>query len=386
MISSALRRQLCSDRSPRLATLAALSLTAMLAACGGDSPGPAAPVAKTCVEDPAQARCAPVTPPVDSGLRYYATKSGRYMGTSLDALFGGTAYNALVAKEFNMFTPGNVLKWDAVHPARTTYNFTKPDAMLAFAQANGMKMRGHTLAWVNQNPGWLTSGTWTADTLTQILKDHIATVVGHYRGTIYAWDVVNEAFNDGAAALRANVWSNVIGRPYIETAFRAARAADPATLLFYNDYNIETAGAKQDSVYNMIVDFKARGVPIDGVGLQAHFLVNADGTGAPSKAQLQATFQRFAALGIRIHVTELDVRVQTANTSSAAFAAQNQAYADIATACFSVTACEALIVWGVTDSESWIPGTFPGWGSALLFDGAMTKKTTYTAVKTGIGG
>ena len=363
-----------------------LAFLISLAACGGDSTGVTAPVAKTCTEDPTQSRCVVVTPPVDSGLRYYASRNGRYMGTSLDALFGGAAYNAVVAKEFNMFTPGNVLKWDAVHPSRATYNYSKPDAMLAFAQANGMKMRGHTLAWVNQNPSWLTSATWSADTLTQVLKDHIAAVVGHYKGTIYAWDVVNEAFIDGAATLRPNVWSNVLGRSYIETAFRAARAADPATLLFYNDYNIETAGAKQDSAYNLIADFKARGVPIDGIGFQAHFLVNADGTGAPNKSQLQATFARFATLGIKIHITELDVRVQTASPTTSALNAQNQAYNDIDSACFAAPACEALIVWGVTDSESWIPGTFPGWGSALLFDGALSRKSTYTSVKSGIGG
>lgn len=364
-----------------------LSAVVLLAACGGDSAGLTVPVTRTCTEDPTQSKCVTTTPVVDSGLRFYAAKSGRYMGTSLDALFNSsTAYNALVAREFGMFTPGNVLKWDAVHPSRASYNYTKPDAMLAFAQANGMKMRGHTLAWVNQNPAWLTSGTWSPDTLTQILKDHIAAVVGHHKGTIYAWDVVNEAFIDGAATLRPNVWSNVLGRSYIETAFRAARAADPATLLFYNDYNIETAGAKQDSAYNLIVDFQKRGVPIDGIGFQAHLLVNADGTGAPSKAQLLASFQRFAALGVKIHITELDVRVQTANTTTAALTAQNQAYNDIASACFSVSACEALIVWGVTDSESWIPAAFPGWGSALLFDGSLAKKSTWTSVKTGIGG
>lgn len=176
-----------------------------LAACGGDSTGVTAPVTKTRTEDPTQSRCVVVTLPVDSGLRYYASRNGRYMGTSLDALFGGTAYNAVVASEFNMFTPGSVLKWDAVHPSHATYNYAKPDAMLAFAQANRMKMRGHTLAWVNQNPSWLTSATWSADTLTQVLKDHIAAVVGHYKGTIYAWDVVNEAFVDGVATLHPNV-------------------------------------------------------------------------------------------------------------------------------------------------------------------------------------
>ena len=309
------------------------------------------------------------------------------MGTALDTLFFSqlAGYTALVAREFSMFTPKNVLKWDAVHPTRATFNFTRPDAMLAFAQANGMKMRGHTLAWYNQNPSWLLSDGFSADTMTQILRDHIAAVVGHYKGALYAWDVVNEAFTE-SGALRDTVWGKVIGKGYIETAFRAARAADPAALLFYNDFNLETAAAKQDAVYNLVADFKARGVPIDGVGLQSHFLVNPDGTGAPSLSQLQATYARFAALGVRIQITELDVRVQTPGTTAAALAGQLQVYSNVVNACLGVTACEAIIVWGVTDSESGIPAKFPGWGSALLFDANLNKKTTWTTVKSALGG
>ena len=208
----------------------------ILTGCGGAA-NVVTPAVKTCLEDPTQAKC--TVAPADSGLRYYAKRGGRFMGTALDTLFFSplAGYTTLVAHEFSMFTPKNVLKWDAVHPTRATFNFTRPDAMLAFAQANGMKMRGHTLAWYNQNPSWLLSGGFSADTMTQILKDHIAAVVGHYKGSLYAWDVVNEAFTE-AGALRDTVWGKVIGKGYIETAFRAARAADPAALLFYNDFNL----------------------------------------------------------------------------------------------------------------------------------------------------
>jgi endo-1,4-beta-xylanase len=357
----------------------------LLTACGGAA-SVVTPAVKTCAEDPTQAKC--VVASADTGLRYYAnTRGGRFMGTALDTLFLSppAGYTTLVAREFSLFTPKNVLKWDAVHPTRATFNFTRPDAMLAFAQANGMKMRGHTLAWYNQNPLWLLSGGFSADTMTQILKDHIAAVVGHYKGSLYAWDVVNEAFTD-AGALRDTVWGKAIGKGYIETAFRAARAADPTALLFYNDYDLETTAAKQDAVYNLIADFKSRGVPIDGVGLQSHFLVNPDGTGAPSLSQLQTTYARFAALGVRIQITELDVRVQTPGTTAAALAGQLQVYSNVVNACLGVTACEAIIVWGVTDSESGIPGKFPGWGSALLFDANLTKKTTWATVKSALGG
>jgi len=356
----------------------------IVAACGGATSEPVS--VKTCAQDPTQAKCVTVTPQVDSGLRFYATRNGRYMGTALDAAFGATsAYDALVSREFSLITAANAQKWQTIHPSRATYSYARADAMLAFAQANGMKMRGHTLAWQNQNPAWLINGAFPADTLAQILKDHISAVLTHYKGTIYAWDVVNEAFNANGT-IAATIWSNALGRGYIETAFRAARAADPAALLFYNDYNLEYTGAKQDSAFVLIQDFKARGVPIDGIGFQAHFQINADGTGVPSKASLTSTFQRFAALGVKIHITELDVRVRTPGAAQLELTAQTQAYSDIVGACVAVPACEAIVVWGVTDTESWVPSTFPGYGSALLFDGGLSKKPTWTAVKTALGG
>ena len=362
----------------------ALSFVALVVACGGATSEPAA--VKTCAEDPSQPKCVAITPAIDSGLRFYAARNGRFVGTALDAAFGATtAYDGLVSREFSIITAANAQKWQTIHPTRTTYNYTRADAMLAFAQANGMKMRGHTLAWQNQNPAWLTGGGYPADTLAQILKDHITTVLTHYKGTIYAWDVVNEAFNANGS-IAPTIWSNALGRGYIETAFRAARAADPAALLFYNDYNLEFTGAKQDSAFVLVQDFKARGVPIDGIGFQAHFQINADGTGVPSKSSLTSTFQRFAALGVKIHITELDIRVRTPGATPSELSAQTQAYADIVGACVAVPACEVITVWGVTDTESWVPSTFPGYGSALLFDGALAKKAAWAAVKAALGG
>jgi endo-1,4-beta-xylanase len=251
-----------------------------------------------------------------------------------------------------------------------------------------MKVRGHTLAWHQQNPTWLTSGTWSADTLRQLLKEHVDSVVGHYKGKIHAWDVVNEALNDGTGTLRTagSPWAPLLGRDYIDLAFREARATDPAALLLYNDYNLESPGAKQDSAFALLQGMKGRGVPIDGIGFQAHFLVNADGSGAPSRQTLLNTFARFAALGLKIELTELDVRVQTPNPTAAALAAQRQAYGDAVGACVATPACDAVVVWGLNDGESWIPGTFPGWGQALLFDDSFGRKTTYDAVRAALGG
>ncbi|MEO8622846.1 MAG: endo-1,4-beta-xylanase [bacterium] len=321
-----------------------------------------------------------VTPPPDSGLRLIAAKSARYAGSAAGSNFGQAAYNGVLSKEFSMLTPENALKWQSVRPSRATFNYSTPDAMLAFATANGMKMRGHTLVWHSQNPAWLTSTTWPADTLTQILTDHITTVMGHYKGQVYAWDVVNEAFNDNGS-LRATLWSTSLGNGYIEAAFRAARAADPAALLFYNDYSLEFPGAKQDAVFTLVNDFKTRGVPIDGIGFQAHFQINADLSGVPSRASLTSTFARFAALGLKVHITELDVRIRVPGATPAELTAQASAYGDVVAACRAVPLCEAIVVWGVSDAESWVPSVFPGYGNALLFDNAYGRKSTYAAVK-----
>lgn len=354
-----------------------LAALAFLAACGGsDSVSPGGVI--SCTQDPTQAKCIVVVD-VDSTLRLKAAKTSRYVGNAAGSKFGTAAYNALFLKEFSMLTPENALKMDAVHPARATFNYTTPDAMLAFTVANGMKMRGHTLVWHSQVPAWLTNGGFSADTLLKVMTDHITTIMTHYKGQIYAWDVVNEALNDNGSQ-RASVWSNTLGPTYIEQAFKLARAADPAALLFYNDYSLEFSGAKQDAAYAMIQDFKARGVPIDGIGFQSHFQVNADGTGVPSQSSLVALFTKFAALGVKIHLTELDIRVRTSATA-AELTAQTQGYTDVVSACRSVPACEAVIVWGLDDGDSWIPNSFSGYGSATLFDASLSKKATYTAFK-----
>jgi endo-1,4-beta-xylanase len=367
-----------------------LALTG-LPACGGSDPTKP----PTCADDPTLPGCGgndttPTPPSPDSTLASSAARRGRSFGVAVDALFTqvNPTYYGILGREFNMVVAGNFMKWSSIHrDGRYAYRFQWPDSMVAYAQAKGMKVRGHTLVWHNQNPTWLTNPTtpWNPDTLRQVLIEHIDTVVGHFKGKIYAWDVVNEALNDGSGSLRSTLWSDALGRGYIETAFRTAHAADPDALLFYNDYNLETPGAKQDSAFALLSSLKAAGVPVNGIGFQGHLLINSDGSGAPSKQTLVDTFNRFAALGLKIEVTELDVRIPDGSAANpTVLSAQNQAYQNIVGACMAVSACDALVVWGLTDAESWIPGTFPGWGHALLWDNAYNKKATYTAVKTAI--
>src|SRR5262249_41587679 len=153
--------------------------------------------------------------------------------------------------------------------------------------------------WHQQNPGWVTNGNYTPDQLSSILQSHISTVVGRYAGQIYAWDVVNEGFNDDGT-MRSTIWYNtpgigLTGTGYIEQALRWAHAADPQALLFYNDYNAESMNAKSEAVYKMAEDFKSRGVPLDGIGLQMHLTANL-----PQLAGMEANIKRLTELGLQV--------------------------------------------------------------------------------------
>jgi hypothetical protein len=207
-------------------------------------------------------------------------------------------------------------------------------------------------------PGWVSS-IGDANTLRSAMNNHINNVMARYRGQIYAWDVVNEAFADGSTQLRSSVFRNVLGTGFIEEAFRTARAADPAAKLCYNDYNIEDwNAAKTQGTYNMVRDFRSRGVPIDCVGFQAHF-----GSGGPPSS-FQTTLSNFAALGVEVQLTELDIT--NAGTT---------AYGNAVRACLNVPRCTGITVWGIRDSDSWRSGDNP-----LLFDRSGNRKAAYNTV------
>jgi endo-1,4-beta-xylanase len=316
-------------------------------------------------------------------LRDLATQRAIRIGAAVDPTrFSETAYADTLAREFNQVEPENAMKFGPIHPGPNTYAFSPPDAIVSFAKAHNMAVRGHTMVWHSQNPTWLTNGNYSPAQLSAILQDHIATVMGRYAGQVYAWDVVNEAFDD-SAKLRSTIWYDspgigFTGTGYIEQALGWARAADANALLFYNDYNIETLNAKSDAVYGMVKDFLARGVPIDGVGLQAHFTASA-----PSFASMESNIRRFTDLGLQVHITEFDVRlpVDTAgNATVASLATQAQIYGNTMTVCLKFALCTAFQTWGFTDKYSWIPGTFSGFGAGLEFDAAYRTKPSYDSM------
>lgn len=330
-------------------------------------------------------------------LRDAAAQRALLIGAAADANeFGGpnrlleAGYASTLGTQFNMLEAENAMKWNPIHPAQTTYNFGPGDLLVAFAQSNGMKVRGHNLCWYSNNPAWLTNlaKTATPDTMSQVLHDHIMTVAQHYQGQVFAWDVVNEAVSDSATGtgtdLRDSIWFNQpgigsTGTGYIEQAFRWAHQADPNALLFYNDYSIEAPGKKFQAVYNMVKDFVARGVPIHGVGMQMHI----DTGGYPSSAGLAQNIQQLTALGLQVHITEMDVRIKVDSNGNAAAAdldAQAQTYQRIVTVCLQNPGCTAVQTWGFTDKYSWIPGFFTGFGAALPFDANYQPKPAFNAI------
>jgi endo-1,4-beta-xylanase len=303
-------------------------------------------------------------------------------------------YANLLSSQYSMLEPENAMKWDVTQPTQTTYNFQPGDELVAFAQANGMRVRGHNLCWYTQFPSWLApyAASATPAQMANLLQSHITTEVTHFAGQVFAWDVVNEAFNDpsGSAVpgLRDSIWYDQpgigqSGTGYIAQAFKWARAADPNALLFYNDYNIEEPGPKFTAVYNMVQNFVNSGVPIDGVGFEMHVM----NTYYPSATELTQNIQALAALGLQVHITEMDVRLlldANGNASTADLQTQAQVYQTILTVCLQQPNCTAFQVWGVSDAVSWIPGAFPGYGAALPFDENYQPKAAFSSLLTAL--
>jgi endo-1,4-beta-xylanase len=219
-------------------------------------------------------------------------------------------------------------------------------------------VRGHTLVWHAQQPAWAQGLTGQA--LHDAMTSHIAGVAGHYQGKISSWDVVNEAFEWDGSRRQSNLQIQ-LGDAWIEDAFRAAEEADPDAKLCYNDYGTDGVNAKSDAIYDMVVDFQARGVPIDCVGFQTHLSSDSD------LGSYQENLQRFADLGVDVEITELDV--------GGSGAAQADVYRTVTEACLSVDRCTGITVWGITDKYSW-----RGEETPLLFDGDYQKKEAYSAV------
>lgn len=318
--------------------------------------------------------------PPRGSLRAAAETAGRRIGVALSPRISSDArYAELAAADFNCVTAEYQMKWDPTELAPGQFNYTLGDQLVTFAEANGMAIRGHALVWHEALPAWV-KALPDAASVDAALKNHIQNVVTHWKGKIYAWDVVNEAIADGTGMMRPSIFLEKLGPEYVEKAFRYAREADPDVKLYYNDYGGEAPGPKANGIFDLVKRLVDAGAPIDGVGFQMHIAANQ----FPGST-FAATMQRFVDLGLTVNVSEMDVRVYgVAGGLDAKLAAGAATYREMAAACMAQPRCDAFTVWGLTDNVSWINSAsvtfFPKPDYPLLFDEAYMPKPAYTAL------
>ncbi len=314
----------------------------------------------------------PAPPASDTGsLRAAGSAAGKLVGTAIQAGFlGDPRYRGVLDREFNYITAEYQMKWNAIETSPGVRDFSAGDAIVAYADGQGDRVKGHTLIWHGSVPGWV--GALSAADLRTVFESHIRAVGQHYRGRLLAWDVVNEAVADDGSGLRDTVFRQKLGDGYIADAFRLADEADPQALLFYNDYGGEDMGSKSNRIYDLVRGLKAQGVRVDGVGLQMHVSAN----GRPSDASIAANMARLAALGLIVNISEMDVRINSVGGSTQTrLDAQKSAYHDIVRLCVVEPACHAVTFWGFTDAHTWIAGDMP-----LLYDAQYARKPAYFGV------
>ena len=272
--------------------------------------------------------------------------------------------SALVKKEFNSITAENDMKPEPTEPREGEFNWENADRIANFARQNGIKLRGHCLMWHSQIGRWMTAEGTTKEQFYARMKNHIQAVVSRYKDVIYAWDVVNEAMSDDANATdpyRQSAMYKLCGDEFIEKAFQYAHEADPKALLFYNDYSTVDPH-KRDRIYNMVKKMKAKGIPIDGIGMQAHYNIYY-----PSEARLDSAITLFKTVVKHIHITEFDIRVNEEMGGGLSFSREGatvtdsvkQHLADQYARCFRVfrkhkDVIDCVTFWNLGDRDSWL--------------------------------
>ena len=297
------------------------------------------------------------------------------MAVRSDRLTGN--HNTVLVREFNNLTAEFEMKMDQIYKTEGNLDFTASDAIVDYGVANNMNIHGHTLVWHNSIPSWMNNFSGTNEEFETLVKDYITKVMQRYAGKVRSWDVVNEAIEDGTNNLRNSIFRVRMGDDYIEKCYQYARAADPNAILFYNDYNITFDTGKQAAMFAIVDDLKSKNL-IDGVGAQMHIAYNF-----PSKVQIESVVNGTVSRGLKMHFSELDIRVNPNNditflTEERAIAQQNKAreVAEIYNAIPDENKF-ALTLWGMRDSESWLPDFWgqPEWG--LFYNEDFTPKKAH---------
>ena len=356
-----------------------VSSAAAVTPAQGSSPAPGKAVTTAPGEGAATPPEEPVAPPPPEGGREGSPTGAITIGTGVEAgpLNGADPrYRQTLLANFRGVTPENEMKWETIEPANGMFEFGPADEIVRFAMAHNMTVHGHNLVWSNQLPTWLTSRSWTRTELMEVLHRHIETVVSHFSGQVHEWDVVNEPFEtDGT--LVPDLWSTVIGPEYIALALRWAHEADPTAKLFINDYGIDWPGPKEAAMLQLASRLQSEGVPLDGIGMEEHL----DLTYPPTEQEVEQGMSGYAALGLDVQVTEMDVRT-TGFQGTPAQAEEKQAeiFGYVARACRATPACSRFTIWGVSDAVSWL-GTS---AAALPFNSNYAAKQAWPAMLAGL--
>jgi len=295
----------------------------------------------------------------------------------------------LLKNDFNSITPENCMKPALIHPKQSQYNWTDADKLAEFCKKNNFRLHGHTLIWHNQVPDWMKEFKGDSAAFEAIFKEHIQTIISRYKNKVSSFDVVNEAIADNTGKWRKTFWLDRLGKDYIARAFKYAKAVAPDVKLFYNDYSFESESLKRELALKMVNDFKNRGIPIDGIGIQMHIRVDQ-----PVLKEIEETLTKFAKTGLLIHISELDISFNENNkepqykTFNPAMASlQKQRYEDVVGAYNRIVPiCQqyGITIWGFADKYNWIRPFFkhPDW--PVIYNDSLRRKPAWDGFAKGL--
>jgi len=320
--------------------------------------------------------------PTSPTLSELADPSGILVGAAVqpDLIADEPQYVEILAAQFNSITSESHMKWGTTEPQHMTYTWDNADAVAAFAKANNMTIRGHTLVWPNefqyQNIPDYVKDAPDAGTMQQYIDDHIEAVVSRYADVVDRWDVINEPLKTLGSGVDQNIITATLGEAWMVRAFQQVRSLDPCAKLYLNEALAERPGAKHNGLLALVGRLLDAGAPIDGIGLQGHFLV-----GTPSVQELTSVMQDWEALGLEVAITEVDIVTWFGNEE-----AQAVQYRNVMTACLSVAACGEVTLWGFSDKHTWLNSYIGTWTTPLLFDADYLPKPAYAAVSAALAG
>jgi endo-1,4-beta-xylanase len=331
-------------------------------------------------------------------LRSLADAQGIHFGAAVKFPTSRDMYDSTLAHQFNGLVCENAMKFENIMTGPTTFNYSTADAIINFGVSHGMYLRGHTFIWHKQNPSWFMNLNISRDSAFKLMNYYITSVMTHYKGKIKEWDIVNEAVARDSSGMRLgsgyaetaqnSKWAALTDAAnhnfdYIDSAYTYARRADSSVLLFYNDYNCEGMGKKSELVYNLVTRLKNQKL-IDGIGLQCHYHLMADTgvNGAWNLSEMETNLKRLTALNLRISFTEVDIRIPTLHSPLTAIDSTNllkqrNEYSSLLRLFLAQPNRQCFFIWGVNDTQSWIPDVFKGYGSPLLFSNTRGSNGEY---------